>query len=322
MRYDASTYGNDGRAIQACIDVAVVDQSRGAARDATIYVPRLRGQKAWVLSQPLRIGPGWQVSIEGDGGAGADWGGTLLDASMLSGPAIHYQGGTGCRLVNLAIRAGSIGVHFDGDSTQAISSCRIFVENVSIKSTRPGAIGVLIRGHGRFDEWGGVRLCNDQVASETVFSGVHIDVPNGVGFQCASKQAVNVWLEGCSIGARTGVLVECGGVHVTRCNFGGPAGCVHVMQYGQPQHYSEVHLTETYHEGQPAACFRGVGSNNRPTRILGCRMYLQASGLWLDAPGFEHLLARDCVFESAPNVTGANRCHASAMMSRPTYVRW
>lgn len=326
MHYDASTFGSDGAAIQACIDQAVVDQSQGGARDATVYIPRIRNKKTWVLTEPLRIGPGWQVSLRGDGGGAvdADYGGTILDATGVPGAAIHLQGGTGLTLEKFNIRFWNVGIHFDGDSTQAISSMRNRVSMVGLKSTQSDAVGVLIQGHGSWAEWGGVRLNNDQVASETVFDQVYADVPNGTAFRCASKQAVNVWLEHCSMGGRVGLEVVCGGVHVQGGNFGGPENSSHIVQYGHPQHYSSLTVENTYHE-MKAGCraFMGISSNNRPTHFYRSRFYAQAAGgVWLDAPGMKHLLARDCVFEANSGVVGSNILHKGAVLSRPTYVQW
>ncbi len=315
--------GYTGAAIQAAYDYAVVDQGTGGERGATLYVPRVPGQKSWKLTEPLRIGPGHQVSLAGDCMAAGDqdWGGTLLDATAVVGPAIWLQGGVGMELRDFAVRfGGGIGLHFDGHSGQSISSRRMTVRNVALHSTTAGAIGVLVQGHGLWANWGGVNLNNDQVASETLFDACQFDIALGTGFKNASKQAVNVWLQHCSIGGAIGVEVVCGGVHITRCNMGGPAGAVHIQQHGQPQHFSTLNVTETYHEGNPAACFRGLSANNRTTRLTGCRFYVQADGYWIDSK--LKVVAQDCTFEANSGVTGSNRMGPESVLSRPCYVQW
>ncbi len=326
MLYDASDFGTDGTAIQACIDAAVVDQSKGAARDATIYVPRLRGRKAWTLTRPLRIGPYWQVHLCGDGQGhyASDWGGTLLDARTVDGPAIHVQGCAGLEVNGFALRFARIGVHLDADSDAAISGQQHVWRNLSMWSDMSDAVGVLVRGHGRWSEWGGVRLNNDQVGDATQFAHCQISVPNGTAVSVESKQTVGFLLHHCVIGGRVGLNVLCGDVRAIDCQFGGPSGSVHIQQRGQPQHFSSLAVERSYHElAAGGACFRGVGTNNRPTHLTACRFYAQGAGShWLDAPGFSHLLARDCVFESASGITCKNDISSVAAITRPTYVRW
>lgn len=303
------------------IRLAVVDQAAGGARDAVVTVHRVRGQKAWLLSEPIRIGPGWQITLRGEGSQGhpdADWGGVRLDSRSFAGPAIILDGGVGVTIENLSLVGG--GIWITGDSSKAISNYRTTIRQVGIKALGAGAVGLLISGRGPLN--GGMQ--NDQVGDNLLLESVSIHAPDGIGYQSHSKQAVGqVWIGGHVGGGVAGIDLIGGGLTVYGVNFGCPrSGAVEVRQTAQPSGFSDLRLRDTYHEiGAGCTGFQGIGSQTRPTILDGVRLYVQGAGArWIDAPGFQGLELRGVTYEQAPGLTPVPPALHPAVTG--SWVRW
>ena len=288
MIFDASTYGTDGDAIQYAIDLAL---SAGEGRGGTVYVPRVRPHRAWVLTEPLRIAGGVRIVGDGASGAGHEWGGTILDARGAGCTAVEITNGRGLEMHSLSIKSDGHGIHLYPSATQKRTLSRLVFDTVSVEA---GGVAFLMEGETDNDQCDTISLYDCQLKGE-------------IGISSRSKQAVSVSMWG---GSASGSLYcvdhQLGFLHLHGTNLHTQDGCQAALR----QKGGQSHLTLS--GGCYCECWSGhfleiQGEHWRPTSIGVTRVIMQRgnTGRFIEAPFARNLrVTAEATFENDSQTFG------------------